>query len=369
MVTSATSAGGTAVALEKNSILKDLSGAASVDLVTTDGTATQTSDYTISFATVTFAPGEASKSADVFLTDDGYSESAETFTVSLNNPQGGFQVGGITSTTVTITDNDASPSVTNPIEGAPFFVRQHYLDFLNREPDTSGFNFWVNQITSCGTDAQCTEIKRINVSAAFFLSIEFQKTGAFVYLTHKAAVGSNFPGPGPVPVLYSQFEHDTQAVARGLVFGDPNFDLLLHVNKQAFLTDFVTRSPFEVAFPNTLTPAQFVDALIANTGVAYTPAERAAAINVFFGAQTSAHPESRTLALRLIAEDSTFAAAEFNRMFVTMEYFGYLRRDPDAPGFNFWLNKLNQFNGNFVNADMVKSFISSGEYRQRFGAN
>ena len=50
-----------------------------------------------------------------------------------------------------------------------------------------------------------------------------------------------------------------------------------------------------------------------------------------------------------------------------MEYFGYLRRDPDTSGFNFWLGKLNDFNGNFIAAEMVKAFISSAEYRQRFG--
>ena len=58
-----------------------------------------------------------------------------------------------------------------------------------------------------------------------------------------------------------------------------------------------------------------------------------------------------------------------------MQYFGYLRRNPnDASepgqnfdGYNFWLGKLNQFNGNFINAEMVKAFILAGEYRQLFG--
>ncbi len=347
----------------------DISGAASVDFSTTDGTAVQTSDYNIAFGTVAFAPGEASKTFNVFITDDGYMEPNETFTVSLGNPQGGFQVGGITGATVTITDNDAAPSVTNPIEGAPFFVRQHYVDFLNREPDTSGFNFWVNEITSCGADPQCIEVKRVNVSAAFFLSIEFQSTGALVYLTHKAAVGTNSPGAAPIPVLYSQFEHDAQTIQQGLIFGQPNFDQVLEVNTLAFLADFVSRPEFEVAFPLTQTPAEYVDALIANTGVVFTTAERSAAIFEFFGAPTSADPTGRARALRRIVSNSGFAAAEFNRTFVAMEYFGYLRRDPDAPGFNFWLNKLNSFNGNFVDSDMVKSFINSGEYRERFGAN
>jgi hypothetical protein len=76
---------------------------------------------------------------------------------------------------------------------------------------------------------------------------------------------------------------------------------------------------------------------------------------------------TRAQVLRQVAESEEFALNEFNRAFVTMEYFGYLRRDPDTAGFNFWLNKLNAFNGSFVNAEMVKAFINSGEYRQRFG--
>jgi len=77
--------------------------------------------------------------------------------------------------------------------------------------------------------------------------------------------------------------------------------------------------------------------------------------------------------LRSVAENDALQKREFNRAFVLMQYFGYLRRNPDDPpdgdlkGFNFWLDKLNQFNGNFINAEMVKAFISSTEYRRRFG--
>jgi hypothetical protein len=76
---------------------------------------------------------------------------------------------------------------------------------------------------------------------------------------------------------------------------------------------------------------------------------------------------TRAQVLRMVAESEELNIREFNGAFVTMEYFGYLRRDPDTAGFNFWLNKLNAFNGNFQNAEMVKAFISSSEYRQRFG--
>jgi hypothetical protein len=56
-----------------------------------------------------------------------------------------------------------------------------------------------------------------------------------------------------------------------------------------------------------------------------------------------------------------------------MQYFGYLRRNPDDlpntdfSGFDFWLNKLNQAGGDYRAAEMVKAFISSDEYRKRFG--
>ncbi len=127
--------------------------------------------------------------------------------------------------------------------------------------------------------------------------------------------------------------------------------------------------------PTTRTPAQFVDVLFANAGVTPSTSDRTAAINEFgFGtAMNTADMAARGRALRRVAENSTLHQQEFNSAFVLMQYFGYLRRNPnDAPdtnfdGYNFWLGKLNQFNGNFVNAEMVKAFIVSGEYKQRFG--
>jgi hypothetical protein len=77
--------------------------------------------------------------------------------------------------------------------------------------------------------------------------------------------------------------------------------------------------------------------------------------------------DTRPTAFIKVLDDPDLKAALFNQVFVLMQYYGYLRRDPDQDGFNFWLNKLNQFNGNFINAEMVKAFISSTEYRQRFG--
>jgi hypothetical protein len=251
------------------------------------------------------------------------------------------------------------------------FVTQHYRDFLGREPDAGGLAFWVNEIESCGADALCRENKRVNVSAAFFLSIEFQETGYLVYKTYKAAFG-NLPG-APVPLTLGEFLPDKQDISSGVVIGQPGAGALLEQNKTAYFNAFVQRARFASAYPTTLTPAQYVDSLNANTGGLLTADERRAAVNEFGGAATTADVGARARALRRVAENTEFTRVEKNRAFVLMQYFGYLRRNPnDAPdtdfgGYFFWLNKLDQFGGNFVEAEMVKAFITSLEYLRRFG--
>jgi uncharacterized protein (TIGR03118 family) len=350
----------------------DASGTATVNYNTFDesqsGHASQKSDYEISLGSVTFAPGETSKTFRILIVNDNFVEGNETISLALSNPTGaGVGLGSPNTAELTITDNDAVPPTTNPIDDAQFFVRQQYLDFLNREPDTAGFNFWVNQITSCGANAQCVEVRRINVSAAFFLSIEFQRTGMLAYLTHKAAFGNSTLAGTPVPVLYGEFERDTQALQRNFVFGSPGADAQLEANKVDYFNNFVASPDFVSKYPTTLTPAQFVDALYANAGITPSTAERNAAIAEFGAATNTTDQAARARVLRRVAENSAFSQAEFNRAFVLMEYFGYLRRDADAAGYNFWLNKLNAFSGDFIKAEMVKAFITSSEYRQRFG--
>jgi len=96
-------------------------------------------------------------------------------------------------------------------------------------------------------------------------------------------------------------------------------------------------------------------------------------IALFGSATDTSNLTARAQALRQIGENQNLNNAEFNRAFVLMQFFGYLRRDPnsgpdtDYTGYDFWQTKLNQFNGNFVAAEMVKAFITSSEYRQRFG--
>ena len=240
----------------------------------------------------------------------------------------------------------------NPLDTPEYFVRQHYIDFLNREPDESGFNFWSDQMISCGADAVCLDRRRVNVSAAYFLSIEFQQTGGLVNELYRTSFDRR--------PLYSEFVPDSQIVGQNLIVGRAGWEALLESNKQAFVNAWVQRPAFVNAYGG-LSDAAYVDTLISHTGISFTSGERNALVNSLAN-QTA----TRAQVLRQIAEDARFIAAKFNETFVMMEYFGYLRRDPDPNGFTFWLNKLNQFNGNFEQADMVKAFIVSGEYRDRF---
>jgi len=275
---------------------------------------------------------------------------------------------------------------TNPpqfitIDDSDFFTQQNYVDFLNRMPDSSGFQFWLGQINQCGANVACTEVQRISVSASFFLSIEFQQTGYLVERTYRSAFGnaqnatSTLGGSHPVvaPIVrFSEFIPDVKQIGQGVVVLQPGWDTLLENNKVAYFNTFVQRTRFTTQYPTTTTPAAFVDALFQNAGVTPSASERSTAINEFGGAVDTSNVAGRGKALRDVADNPTLANAEFNRAFVLMQYYGYLRRDPnsgqdtDYTGYDFWLTKLNQFSGNYINAEMVKAFLSSIEYRNRF---
>jgi len=270
---------------------------------------------------------------------------------SFNPAERSFSPAGQT-TEATFGATLASSGLVNPLDTPEYFVRQHYVDFLGREPDEAGFNFWSDQINECGADTNCSSRRRENVSAAYFLSIEFQKTGGLVDKLYRASFGTQ--------PSFAQFMPDARTVGQGVQVGKEGWEELLLANKLAFVNAFVNRPAF-LAVYGSMDSSQYVDTLISHTGVAFTAAERDALVSgLVNGTQTRADT------LRSIAENGRFVDAKFNETFVMMEYYGYLRRDYDASGYAFWLNKLNQFNGNFEQAEMVKAFIVSGEYRDRF---
>ncbi len=353
----------------------DSSGAVNVNFATSDGAATERKDYTAVSGTLRFAAGETSKSFDVLLTDDAFQELDETINLTLSNPTGGAALGTQATASVVIAADDNPPPASNPIDVSSDFVRQHYHDFLNREPDASGLAFWTGEIESCGSNAACREVKRINVSAAFFLSIEFQETGYLVYRVYKTAYGdATSPGiPGTVPVVrLNEFLPDTRRIGEGVVVGQGEWKRQLDSNKFEYFIEFTQRPRFLSEYPLSMGLTEYLNKLAQNAGVVLTGEdyERAAAY-----VRVGPAEMARAAVLQMIAEKEALQQQELRRAFVLMQYYGYLRRNPDdAPepglnfgGWNFWLGKLNEFNGDFVRAEMVKAFITSTEYRQRFG--
>jgi hypothetical protein len=238
----------------------------------------------------------------------------------------------------------------NPLDTAEFFVRQQYVDILNREPDEAGFNYWSDHILNCGSDVACIRSERIGVAAAFFIESEFRQSGAFIYDVYQSALGRS-------PV-YSEYATD-----RSQVVGGPTLD----AQKQQYAEAFVMRAEFVNAYANNLTADSFVDALIANAQAAgiNLSSQRDSLISRYNGGTSLA--ESRGLVLRDVSDSQAVRDGHYNAAFVTVEYFGYLHRTPERAGFEFWVNVLNNADpGNY--RGMVCSFVTAREYQLRFSS-
>jgi predicted extracellular nuclease len=236
----------------------------------------------------------------------------------------------------------------NPLDTAEYFVRQQYVDLLGREPDESGFNYWSDKITQCGSDAGCIDTQRRAVATAFFVEQEFQASGSFIYDVYAGALGRR-----PAFTEYS--------VDQPQVVGGAN----LNAEKAAFAASFVQRAEFVQRYQTQTTAGSFVAALIENAqSLGLDLSDRQGSLLNAYNAGSNT-VASRALVLRAIADDASFKQSLYNQAFVLSEYFAYLRRDPDANGYNFWLNVLeNGDRGNY--GGMVCSFVNSAEYQRRF---
>ncbi|HLE63640.1 MAG TPA: LamG-like jellyroll fold domain-containing protein, partial [Pyrinomonadaceae bacterium] len=239
-------------------------------------------------------------------------------------------------------------STLSPLDTDMFFVRQQYLDFLGREPDAGGLAYWTDQISRCGADAACAQARRIEISAAFFDSQEFQQTGSFIYRLYHGVLARS--------VSYNEFTAD-----RGRVVVGPGLD----ASKLAYAAAFSERPEFIAKYGGNTTAESFVDALLQTVYMAGTDlaGERETFISLYNSANGLS--ESRAVVLRAIGDSVVFQRTSYNEAFVLMEYFGYLKRDPDIAGYNFWLDVLNnREQGNY--RSMVCAFMTSAEYQQRF---
>jgi hypothetical protein len=343
----------------------DTSTSVSVDYATSDtagltdcrtasGIASARCDYATSVGTLRFAGGETTKTISIPLVDDAYVEGTENFLMTLSNPSGAI-LGSITSATLSITDNDIAQGA-NPIDQTPFFVRQHYIDFLGREPDQTGYQGWQDILNNCpasGKDANGNYCDRIEVSADFFRSEEFQTRGYFIYRFYKllpSVTDPNHPEFGHIP-LYGEFMPDLARVS-GFLSAQQ-----LEDQKVAFITDFMARSEFQNKYGSLADPTAYVTALLTTLGLANHSNRNNWIAELNAG-------KTRAQVLREIIEDQQVYQKFYNEAFVIMQYFGYLRRDADASYVN-WIQLMNSTNGDY--RTMINGFLNSVEFYQRFG--
>jgi uncharacterized repeat protein (TIGR01451 family) len=310
----------------------------------TINSASPSTDYTPVSGTLHFAPGESLKTFTVPIIDNGYVQGDRFIPLALSNSTGGPLLGSPATATIRIVDNDSAAPTTNPLDDAQFFVNQQYLDFLNRQPDQGGFDYWTNQIAACVGNPACVNPQRINVSAAFFIEAEFQQTGSFVYRLYKGALGRQ--------PLYLEFVADRSKIVGGADLAG---------NKTALTNEFVLRPEFKQLYPDALNNAQFVNNLFDAAGLMPFAAERQQQIEAMNAGKT------RAQVVGDVIEIQAFKDREYNPSFVLMQYFGYLRRDADPAGYAFWLDLLNNRDPNNYHA-MVCAFITSAEYQQRFSS-
>lgn len=315
-----------------------------VDFFTRFGTASDRSDFTYAAGRLFFAPGEVSKDIRLLVTDDVLVEGNETFSLSLTDAGGSAALVAPGSAVITIVDNDVAAPTSNPADQAQFFVKQHYADFLNRDADQNGLNYWSGRITECGNNEDCIRDRRIGVSAAFFVEAEFQETGNYVYRLYK---GSFNRKPN-----YDEFMPDRGRLIEGNDVAG---------GKVRLSDDWVVRPEFLERYPTSMSAFEFVNRLMDNAGLMPYVDDRNRLVNDMFNGKT------RSQVLREVVEFPELRQREYNSAFVLMQYFGYLRRDADQGGYDFWLNVLdNRVPNN--HRSMVCAFLTSAEMQERFSS-
>jgi subtilisin family serine protease len=315
------------------------------------GVASDRCDIVTTTGVLHFAAGETSKTFTIFVVDDSYAEGTEALDLVLSMPQnaslGANEIAGLT-----IGDNE-TVSGPNPIRNNSYFVRMQYLDFLNREPEASGLAAWTGVLNNCPNVDADPSCDRTIVSQSFFQSPEFHAKGFFVYRFYTTSFGRR--------PMYLEFMADLPRVS-GATAEETN------ARRAAFASEWVQSPEFRSIY-DPLSNSEYVNTLfqragltgdtITSGGTVYSRGQLTNELN--------AAVRTRADVLRLMVDSSDVDSKEYNGAFVTMEYFGYLRRDPDEAGFNNWMAYLASHPGDY--RTMVHGFVYSSEYNSRFGPN
>jgi len=328
------------------------------------GTAYARCDYATKIETLHFAPGVVRKTLTIPIIDDAHVEGTETFSINFSNAVGAA-IGRPRAGRVVIEDND-SGTAENPTLTTSFFVRQHYLDFLSREPEAD--EPWSGVLNRCANpfnrdpsnaSAACD---RLIVSQSFFGSPEFRLKGFFIYNFYRVAFDRR--------PEYAEIIPDMSAVS-GATAAE------VYARRAALTVSFTERAEFKTRYDG-VSDTAYVNSLLDRynlqeirtpdpqnpEGATKVVLTRTELINRL-GATGTAQALTRAQVLRAIVESEEVGAIEYNGAFVAMQYYGYLRRTPEESGYQAWLRVITQDPNNI--RIMVDGFVNSTEYKLRFG--
>lgn len=244
-------------------------------------------------------------------------------------------------------DPAANTALANPVDDFRFFVNQQYLDVSGHEADQATVDKLVAQLAQCNGKSDCLRARRVEVSTNLFADNELESSAAFLNSLYTSALGRR--------PKFAEFESDRTALKQ------PKDDA-----RNAFMLAFVQRPEFKKRFPETMKPAEFVDAVLSSL------TQNA---NVDLGSlrtellDLADDPNGRVAVLTKVIAQQPLLDAQYNQSLILSHYFAYLRRDPDDSGFATWLNTIK--NKPLRDADIARSvtcgFLNSAEYQNRFG--
>ena len=263
-----------------------------------------------------------------------------------------------TNTVITIADYD-------------FFVQQQYIDFLRRFPEPTGLQFYLDILNGCHpSDIECIKFTRGAISANFFRSPEFQRKGSYVMYLYMVSLGQR---PATVDELSNPAKIDRPQYAEFMAdlgtISTPNDDpALTNQKKDELSVAWLQRTEVNNIYGG-LSNSAFVQKLVDTAGV--TLPNQAQLVSDLNGGQ-----KTRAQVLRAVAESPQVDEKFYKQAFVTMEYFGYLRRDPEicvgSPnpsqcGYIFHNERFKlTADKDFLENTIVRGFIESPEYINRF---
>lgn len=239
-----------------------------------------------------------------------------------------MQTDGVDSNPFDATVTGAMPT---PLNDDTEFVRQVYRDFLNREADQGGLDYWVSQL-STGARTRAAVVEQ------YLLSPEFGEKVA------------------PVARLYFAY------FLRIPDYGGLMYWVGEYASGNRTLNDisdfFASSSEFQTTY-SSLDNARFVDLIYINL-FNRTPDPDGRA---YWISELDAGNRTRGGVMTFFSDSPEYRELMAHKIYVTMTYIGLLRRAPEQGGFDYWVGRMGQGDSG---QGLIDLFLASQEYAARF---